>query len=63
MVYDIPEKLVAPIKKGEVVGSIIYRLDGQQIGTSDIYTDGDVEKIELFDIWARIIKRILCGKI
>ena len=63
MVYDIPEKLVAPIKKGEVVGSIIYRLDGQQIGTSDIYTDSDVEKIELFDIWARIIKRILCGKI
>lgn len=63
MVYDIPEKLVAPIKKGEVVGSIIYRLDGQQIGTSDIYTDSAVEKIELFDIWARIIKRILCGKI
>lgn len=62
LVYQIPEKLVAPVKKGEVVGSIIYRLDGQQIGSSDIYVDRTVEKIELIDIWGRILKRIFCGK-
>lgn len=61
LVYDIPENLTSPVTKGDEVGSIIYRIDGEQIGKSSIYTIESVEKIKLSDIFIRIIQRILCG--
>ena len=59
--YDIPENLVAPIQKGTVVGSVIYKLDGEQIGKSDIFASLEIEKIQLLDLWGRIIKRMICN--
>ncbi len=61
LVYDIPESLIAPIADGDVVGSIIYKVNGEQIGKSDIYTSEFVEKITIWDVFGRIIKRIVCG--
>ena len=61
LIYDIPEKLTAPIKVGDVVGSIIYKLDGEQIGKSDILSSKSVEKITLGAVFARILKRIAFG--
>ncbi len=61
LVYDIPESLEAPIGEGDVVGSIIYKVDGSQIGKSDIYASESVEKINLWGIFGRILKRIACG--
>ena len=61
LVYDIPENLIAPIADGDVVGSIIYKVNGEQIGKSDIYTSESVEKITFWDIFGRILKRIACG--
>lgn len=61
LVYDIPESLIAPIADGDVVGSIIYKVNGKQIGKSDIYTSEPVEKITFWDIFSRILKRIACG--
>ena len=60
-VYEIPETLTAPIKKGEVVGKIVYKSDGEQIGFSDVYADAFVEKISISDIFVRILERIIGG--
>ena len=61
LVYDIPEKISAPIKRGDVVGSIIYKVGGEQIGKSDIYLNEDVESIGFCELFLRILKRIVCG--
>ena len=61
LVYDIPENLPAPIKEGDVVGSIIYKIDGEQFGKSDIYAIEGVKKINFMELFGRIIKRIACG--
>lgn len=59
--YDIPETLIAPIKAGDPVGNVIYKIDGEQIGSSKIYIKDDVEKIAFTDLFVRIIKRIVLG--
>ena len=59
--YDIPETLIAPIKAGYPVGNVIYKIDGEQIGSSKIYIKEDVEKIAFTDLFIRIIKRIVLG--
>ncbi len=56
--YQIPQNLTAPLKKGDVIGSIIYTVDGKELGRCDVYINEDVEKIGLFDIFVGIIKKI-----
>lgn len=59
--YDIPEKIVAPISKGGVVGRIVYKINGEQIGYSDIFCNEEVKKISFGEIFGRILCRIVCG--
>lgn len=59
--YDIPEYLVAPIKEGDIVGSIVYKIDGEQIGVSNIYAKDNAERITLITLMQRILKKIVCG--
>lgn len=61
LIYDIPECISAPISKGDAVGSVVYKIGGEQIGKSNIYAGEDVNKITLADIYQRILKRIVCG--
>ena len=61
LIYDIPECISAPIRKGDTVGSIIYKIGEDQIGKSDILAGEDINKITLSEIYGRILKRILCG--
>lgn len=61
LVYDIPEQLSAPVKQGDIVGSVKYFLNGEQIGVSDIFADADVEKINMWQIFARILRRVIAG--
>lgn len=35
-IEKINKKILAPVRKGDVVGSIVYTLDGNEIGRSDI---------------------------
>lgn len=59
--YEIPENLTAPVTEGDVVGKVIYKLDGEQIGYSDILAEGSVEKIGLFDLFVRILSNVFIG--
>lgn len=61
MKYEIPETLSAPLKKGCVVGKITYFLGDEQLGSSDIFIDRDVGKINLWQIFTRILSRITAG--
>lgn len=61
LVYDIPEKISAPVKRGDVVGSVIYKMEGQQIGKSNITVNDDVERIGFGELFLRILKRMVCG--
>ncbi len=61
LIYDIPQSIKAPIKAGESVGSVVYKLDGEQIGISKIYVKDQVEDLKFIDLLGRILKRIVCG--
>jgi len=61
LIYEIPEFIVAPINSGDTVGKIIYKIDGEQIGESEIYIKEKIEKIKFGDLLGRILKRIVCG--
>lgn len=58
---DVPEKLTAPVKAGDVVGNIKYILNGEVIGTSDITADCDVPRIGFFQMLTYMIRSFLFG--
>ena len=60
--YNIPESINAPIKEGEVVGEVIYTIDGRELGSSDIYVMASVEKIGPIDLFCRMLLTIILGK-
>lgn len=54
----LDEYLVAPIKKNEEVGKIIYKIDGEIIGESSIISMKTVDKITFFEYLLKILKNI-----
>ena len=60
-VYEIPEKIKAPVTEGDAVGRISYRIGDETIGESEIYAVADVGKITFGEIFLRLIKNILIG--
>ena len=61
LVYNIPEYILAPLGSNEVVGSIIYKVNDQEIGKSDIYINGDAVKINIFQVIIKILGKIIIG--
>ena len=59
VVYDIPESLAAPFREGAPVGKATYLLDGEEIGSVDIYAGESVDRITFGQIFLRIITRML----
>ena len=60
-VYEIPENLSAPIEEKKPLGRVTYMLDGNRIGFSEIYAKESIQKINLVNLFSRILKRIICG--
>lgn len=42
---DIPKRLKAPLKKGQAVGAVTYRLQGEVVKTFPVYLSSDVEQV------------------
>lgn len=59
LIYEIPEYVDAPLKPGDIVGRIVYKLEGEQIGSSDIFVKEEINKITVFDIFKQLIKNII----
>ena len=46
-----------PIKKGQVIGSVNFVLDGELIASNNLVSDSDVDKLSLFSINKLILKK------
>lgn len=60
-IYEIPEYLIAPVKSGDVVGKITYKIGDTVIGEAEIYVEEEIEKTNIFDVAVKIIKKIISG--
>ena len=55
----LPEVLDAPVAAGQVVGEVIYRLDGEELGRVPIVANESIEKIGFFTLFCRILAGFL----
>ncbi|MBP3284874.1 MAG: D-alanyl-D-alanine carboxypeptidase [Clostridia bacterium] len=55
------DNIVAPIKKGDVLGTISYSKDGTVIGYSNLLADKDIAKEPWYSVLGRILATILLG--
>lgn len=56
-------RIVAPVKKGDVVGTIDILEDGNVISTVDATVKEDIKKANVFTIFARNLESVLCGSL
>ena len=59
---DIPEKLAAPITKGQKIGTVTYLEGGKEIGTADILAAHSVDKITFSTLFPRLLAWFLMGE-
>ena len=55
-VTELPERLSAPLVKGDAVGRVVYILDGEVLGESPIIVSDGVDKISFFEILRRLLE-------
>lgn len=58
IVFD--QNLKAPICKGQNVGKVIYRLEGEIIGENPVLSNEDVGELSFWKIFVNSIKNIVC---
>lgn len=58
-IVDIPDFIPAPVKAGQKIGSITYKVGDKVIGTSDIVANDSVDKISFFTILPKILRWFL----
>lgn len=56
LVTELPESVAAPIKSGDVIGTIKVMSGETEIGRADIVADEDVEKISYFGVFGQILR-------
>lgn len=54
---ELPESVSAPVRKGDAVGVITFRLDGGELGRIDISAAHGVDKISFGGLLLRMLKR------
>lgn len=52
---QLEEMLEAPVRTGDVVGYLVYRLDREELGRVTVIASGDVDKAGFFDCWKQAI--------
>lgn len=55
----VSENIIAPVKKGEVVGSIVISKDGQEISRTDLVIDRSVERATMWDLLKRTMRNMI----
>ncbi len=59
---DIPEKLAAPIAKGEKIGTVAYLVNGEEIGCADILAAESIEKMDFTALFPRLFAWFLMAE-
>ena len=57
-ILDVPEEIAAPILENQKIGTVVYKLNGVTIGSSDIYSKDNIKKANVMIIFSSIIKEI-----
>lgn len=57
---DLPKNLTAPIKKGDVVGQITYRLGEKTLGSLPLEASEDIRKAGFSDYYQKMLKQFFC---
>ena len=58
-ICEIPQSLRAPLRAGEPIGTVIYMLDGKEIGRVPIAVSEDVDEISFTGLFRKILVRFL----
>lgn len=56
---ELPASIGAPVKAGDVIGSIVFTVNDTPIGSLPIVATETVNRINFFDVWLRMIARFL----
>ena len=57
----LPEVLEAPVRTGDVVGSVEFIIDGNRVGGTDIIAKTDAPRISPFGMLKKLTKQLLFG--
>ncbi|MBQ2718603.1 MAG: D-alanyl-D-alanine carboxypeptidase [Clostridia bacterium] len=57
--YVLPEYVTAPVKAGDVIGTVEYRVGDRLVGKADILADEEVPRIAYTDILWRLVRTVL----
>lgn len=49
----------APVKKGDVMGKMVYYLDGKEIGYAEMTAEKNVKKMKFTDAYGKLIKKFI----
>lgn len=52
----LKKEIQAPVKEGDKIGSVVYSLNGKEIGSVDIIADGSVKKAGFSDYFKKIFR-------
>ncbi|MBR5460351.1 MAG: D-alanyl-D-alanine carboxypeptidase [Clostridia bacterium] len=55
---NLAEKLTAPVEKGQTVGEIVYKCNGEELARVKAYASEEVKKAEFFDIFLSLVKSL-----
>ncbi|MBQ2401824.1 MAG: D-alanyl-D-alanine carboxypeptidase, partial [Lachnospiraceae bacterium] len=53
------DEVEAPITEGDVLGHLVYQMDGQEIGRVEILAAQNVEEAGFFDYWKKVWKNVV----
>ena len=53
---EMEKKISVPVRKGDVLGHIVYLLDGKEIGRTELIAGEDVEKAGFFDFFKKALE-------
>lgn len=54
---DLPESISAPVKKGDIVGTVIYKIHDDEIGRENVYALEDVEKNTYGSLFLKLLEK------
>ena len=55
---ELEENIVAPVKKGQQVGTVTYSVSGNTLGSSQILASESIDEINFLDIFLRFIAKL-----
>lgn len=49
--------IMAPVQKGDVLGNVFYRINGEEVASVELVADSSVEKLSFFNMGKRVVKK------